>query len=306
MASNTTLIGGIVIALLIGGLIGYSIQPAQEVKEVTVPGTSISVRAEGEAIWIFPGKRKLDPELFGTPQNPLKTNWVPLEMREVSEDNNSFTTTVNVTPFSDSVEMITGTISLSVKDVTPVDDAASKDEAVVEATFTDPTGENTYTVVVQDVIPVGVDHQFFGGVGTDVYIHGVTEIGSPLVPTVWNYVVLWGIGELYKNGELIDTMRMVHVMVSQRIRDDTFQVGFDVAYPDKYEVHVMLPPVKVTPEGPVDSPVPTGVFLPTGVEQPFIHVNFYSNITVEGDRFLETGAAKILWFFPFFSFFMEY
>jgi len=46
-----------------------------------------------------------------------------------------------------------------------------------------------------------------------------------------------------------------------------------------------MPPLKGSPNGPVASPVPTGVMLPNGMEQPFIHVNFYGNATLEGDRF---------------------
>ncbi|MFQ5815070.1 MAG: hypothetical protein ACE5G7_01065 [Candidatus Hydrothermarchaeaceae archaeon] len=287
VANNTTLIVGVVVALFISGLVGYySVSPKEVVREVTVLGTEVSVQASGEGIWMLPGKRELDTEIFGTPGNPLKTNLLPVGMREVSEDGSSFTTTAGMGPFSDNVKEITGTISLSVKDLTTLDDTNSKDEAQLEATFTDPTGQDTYRVVLKKLIPVGPDHQFFGGVGTDVLIHGSSEVGTPLMPTMWNYVALWGFGDLHKNGELIDSMRIIHVMVTPRHRDDDFKLGFGVAKPSELEIHLILPPNKASPSGPVDSPVPTGFVLPNGMEQPFIHVNYYGNIDIEGDRYL--------------------
>lgn len=282
MANNTTLILGVVIALIVGGIIGYvGLSP----KEVTVPGTKISVQASGDGIWMLPSKRGLDPELFGTPDNPLKTNLLPVAMREVSEDGSSFTTTAGMGPFSNNVKEITGTISISIKDLTPLDNPNSKDEATLEATFTDPTGQDTYKVVLKKLIPMGPDHQFFGGVGTDVYMHGSTEVGTPLMPTMLSYVTLWGFGDLYKNGEQIDDMRIIHLMVSERLRDDNFQLGFGAAKPDELEIHLIMPPTKASPSGPVDNPVPTGFILPNGIEQPFFHVNYY-NVEMDGDRYL--------------------
>jgi hypothetical protein len=34
------------------------------------------------------------------------------------------------------------------------------------------------------------------------------------------------------------------------------------------------------------SPVPTGIKLPNGMERPFIHVNFYGDPKVTGNRFV--------------------
>ncbi len=277
--SRTTLIFGVIAALVIGGLIGFSLSPAKEIK-----GTEVTVNAKDDVIWMLPGKRALDPEVFGTPDNPLKTNLLPLEMRGVSEDGKSFTTTAPG-PFSNNVKKITGEISLSIKDITPTDSPASKDDATLVATFTDPSGKNTYRVVLERLIPVGPEHQFFGGVGTDVYMHGTTEIGTPLMPSMFSYVTLWGYGDLYVNDQLVDSKRVIHLMVTERLRDDNLNLGFDPAKPSELEIHLIMPPSKVTPNGPVDSPVPTGFVLPNGVEQPFIHVNFYG-VSIEGDRFV--------------------
>ena len=84
----------------------------------------------------------------------------------------------------------------------------------------------------------------------------------------------------------MDQGRIVHVMVSERTRDDNFKVGFDVAQPDELEIHLVLPPKKASPDGPIASPLPTGVILPNGNEQPFIHTNFYGSIVVNGKHFI--------------------
>lgn len=275
-----------VIALLAGGLIGsMSIPPKEIVKEVRIPGTEVSAQASGQAIWQFPDKRALDPALFGTPQNPLNTELLPLEARDVNSDGNAYTTIKKPSMFSNNIKEVSGSIRISVEDLTPLDTPKSLDRAEMEASFKGPSGED-FKVVLKKLIPVGPEHQFFGGVGTDVLMHGATGIGTPLVSKEFSYITLWGVGDFYRDGKLIDTGRIIHVMVSERTRDDNFKVGFGVAKPDELEIHLAMPPKKGSPTGPVDSPLPTGVILPNGKEQPFIHVNFYGNINVEGDRYL--------------------
>ena len=114
-----------------------------------------------------------------------------------------------------------------------------------------------FRVVMDRVIPVGPDHPFFGGVGTDVLMHGATGIGTPLVAREFSYITAWGVGDIYVDGEMADQGRVVHVMVSERTRDEAFMAGFGVAMPDELEIHLALPPVRVSPDGPQPSPVPT-------------------------------------------------
>ena len=116
-------------------------------------------------------------------------------------------------------------------------------------------------------------------------MHGATGIGTPLVVEEFSYITAWGLGDIYIDGELVDSKRIIHVMVSERTRDDDFQVTFGVAKPDELEIHLAMPPLKGSPTGPVASPVPTGVTLPNGKTQPFIHVNFYGNATLNGNQF---------------------
>lgn len=251
------------------------------------PGT-MSVSAEGTALWQFPDKRELDPALFGTPSAPINVDLLPLSNRETNADGSAFTTIKNPAMFSNKIKMTTGTFTMQVRDLTSKDTSASIDEVAMEAHFIGPDGKK-YRVTMNKVIPVGPDHPFFGGVGTDVLMHGATGIGTPLVVQEFSYITAWGLGDIYVDGDKVDSKRMVHVMVSERTRDDNFKLGFDVAKPDELEIHLAMPPIKGSPNGPVKSPVPTGLTLPNGKTQPFIHVNFYGNAKLTGNRFFASN-----------------
>lgn len=248
------------------------------------PGV-MAASAKGLAIWQFPDRRALDPALFGTPSKPLNVELLPLAERAVSGDGAAFTTIKTPKMFSNKIKKISGTFRMQVADLTAKDGPGSKDRIAMQADFAGPTGK-AYRVVVNKVIPKGPDHPFFGGVGTDVLMHGGTGIGTPLVAQEFSYITAWGLGDIYVDGKLADRGRIVHVMVSERTRDDNFRIGFGVAKPDQLEIHLAMPPLKGSPTGPVASPVPTGVILPNGKEQPFIHVNFYGNAKVTGNRFV--------------------
>ncbi len=253
-------------------------------EEKMIPTGKMSASADGVAIWQFPDRRELDPELFGTPDAPINVDLLPLDNRLTNGDGTAYTTIKNPAMFSNNIEMTTGTFSIDVKDLTAKDDPDSLDEVDMDASFVSPGGQ-TIRVTMNRVIPVGPDHPFFGGVGTNVLMHGATGIGTPLVAEEFSYITAWGLGDIYVDGEKVDSNRVVHVMVSERTRDADFRIGFGVAMPDQLEIHLALPPVKGSPDGPVSSPVPTGVTLPNGNEQPFVHVNFYGNLSLEGNRF---------------------
>lgn len=252
------------------------------------PGV-MAASADGTALWQFPDKRALDPALFGTPANPLNVELLPLADRLTSADGQSWTTIAKPLMFSNKIAMTTGAFTMQVRDLTAKDGMGSKDQIDATAEFTAPDGR-LFKVVVKKVIPKGPDHPFFGGVGTNVLMHGGTGIGTPLVAEEFSYITAWAIGDLYIDGELVDRGRVVHIMVSERTRDADFVSGFDVAMPDQLEIHLAMPPLKGSPTGPVPSPVPTGLMLPNGKQQPFIHVNFYGNAKVTGNRFLDGSS----------------
>lgn len=248
------------------------------------PATEMSASADGNALWQFPDRRALDPALFGTPAAPLNVELLPLANRLATADSNAYTTIKAPSMFSNNIKMTTGAFEMSVVDATAKDGMNSSDQVAMDASFVGPNGQN-FRVTMDKVIPVGPDHPFFGGVGSNVLMHGGTGIGTPLVAQVFSYFTAWGLGDIYIDGELVDNNRVVHVMVTERTRDAEFKFGFDVAQPDQLEIHLAMPPLKGSPNGPVSSPVPTGVNLPNGAEQPFIHVNFYGDARLEGNQF---------------------
>lgn len=268
---------------LVAALLSTGMAHAHADANWTGPG-AMSASADGVAIWQYPDRRDLDPALFGTPDAPINVDLLPLANRLVSDDGASYTTAKNMAMFSNKIEMTSGTFSMQVRDLSAKDGPDSLDEVEMEASFLSPAGQ-TIRVTMNKVIPVGPDHPFFGGVGTNVLMHGATGIGTPLVAQEFSYITAWGIGDIYVDGELADSKRVIHIMVSERTRDEDFVSGFGVAMPDELEIHLAMPPLKGSPNGPVASPVPTGVTLPNGNDQPFVHVNFYGNAELKGNRF---------------------
>lgn len=285
---NTVRIGGLAILLAGFALTGIAEAHSKKSKKMddamwTGAGV-MSASASGTALWQFPDKKKIDPALFGTPAAPVNIDLLPLSNRMVSADGASYTTIKNPAMFSNKIKMIKGKFSLQVRDVTAKDTPKSADEIMMDASFVGPNGRN-FRVTVNKVIPVGPKHPFFGGVGTNVLMHGATGIGTPLVAEEFSYITAWALGDMYIDGKKVDSMRVVHIMVSERTRDDNFKVGFGVANPNDLEIHLAMPPLKGSPGGPVASPVPTGVTLPNGKTQPFIHVNFYGKAKLGGNQF---------------------
>ncbi len=247
----------------------------------------VTVTADGEGLWIYPGRRKLNPEVFGTPDNPKMLEALPIEGRMVSEDGEEFTTTKEPGPFSNKVAPSEGELSLTIWDMTPVDSMDSEDKADLEATFDGPSGEHTYRVVLEKLIPVGPHHQFFGGAATNVWMHGSTGIGEPFMPATFSYVTLWGFGDFYRDGEMLDDKRLIHVMLTPKMRTEENELGFGISNMNELEIHFIMPPTRVEGGHPEDAPLPTKLMLPNGQEQPFVHFNFYGNIDVDGNKYLE-------------------
>ncbi len=244
--------------------------------------TKVTVRAKGDVRWILPGQRELDPFVFGTPAQPLGFEQpgvigVPVEGRLLSEDGNSFTTTAAPGPFSDNWAAVTGRSRFRAVDVTALGGPGSRDKVRGSFNCTSPDGLHKYRVKLRSVLPDLPDHENFGGVGLNVAQHGRTGIGTKLMPQVLTYVTFWAVADLYHDGELVAPNQFVHYMLTDQVRDidGDYSLGWDndVSVGD-LQAHLILPPVEVTPDGPVPRPVPTGFELPNGVEQPFMHIMF--------------------------------
>ena len=262
--------------------------PAQVVPPVTV---TVNVPETDAVHWILPGPRALDPAVFGTPEMPLGFENAPdvgVALENRLTENGAYTTTQEPTAHSNNVAMTSGSVTFTVTDVTAVDNPQSMDAVSFESTFNAPgDAGDTYRVVVDKVIPVGPHHTFFGGVLTNAFLHGGTGIGTSLQPQQFVYAGFWGVGQLFKNDEVVADNQVVHVMLSQRVRTAADE-GYELVFSDAVnelpgqQIHVILPPTTVTPDGPQDRPVPTGFTLQNGEEQPFLHLMFDEVGTVSG------------------------
>lgn len=249
------------------------------VSTLTNKTISVSQQTGGDAKWILPGPRRLDPEIFGTPQKPLGFEpeiGVPVENRSVS--GNMFTTTKEMTPFSDNFTRINGSFSMNLRDLTPVDVNQSRDTATAEFNFTDPTGKNNYRVVLTNVTHVGEFHPVLGGVVIDGIAHGKTGIDTRLEPTSYVYGAFWGVGDLYINNTLVSNNRVVHAMATERVRSPDqqgYRLLFDKELPHRgIQAHLVLPEMVMVNGTMQKQPVPTNYTLPNGQNQTFIHVTF--------------------------------
>lgn len=252
---------------------------------------NVSQQPDGDVKWILPGPRRLDPQIFGTPNMPLGFEpeiGVPVQNRSVS--GNAFTTTKEPTPFSDNFSRIKGSFYMNLRDLTPVDVNQSKDTATAEFNFTDPAGNITYRVVLRNVTYVGQAHPVLGGVLIDGIAHGKSSIDTRMEPTSYVYGAVWGVGDLYVNGILVSDNRVIHAMATERVRSPE-QQGYRLLFDNELphygiQAHLLLPDMIMTGNGTMKKqPVPTVYTLPNGQEQPFIHVVF-DNPNLEGLKVL--------------------
>jgi hypothetical protein len=147
----------------------------------------------------------------------------------------------------------------------------------LEASWTDGEG-NTYAVrCCEKLASAGTEYPTFGGVLTNHLHHGFTRIGTPLMPTLFSDFAFWGIGTVLKNGEVTDSTRLVHGMLTEYVRHGNYELAFDdEVQPSARHFHVMVPAYMPGPDGKQfeKNPVSTGFMLQNGSEMPFWHVMF--------------------------------
>ena len=118
-------------------------------------------------------------------------------------------------PYSDNVARSSGTFTF-----TAWDKGAVRDSVDGVAEFATQDGAR-WKLVLDRVQTKDVPHHpRFGGVIMGLYYHGVTQVHTPLVPTINSAVALWAVGHLYKNDVLVTDNAMVHVMLLSRTRRD--------------------------------------------------------------------------------------
>jgi plastocyanin len=273
----------------------------REVKVIQEPGNIV--------YWILPGPAKLDEQVFGTPEFPMNTGeykiskaegavkklfeefpimaGVPLAIRDTNANGTKFTRTTMPTPVSDKASIVNGSFEVTYKDLQPYDlpayPTSTIDNASVNVDFNDPAG-NLYEIKLKKLYqPPFPGFESGGGVITDAWIHGNTGTDSPLFPTIFTYGAFWGVGDIIVNGTTMDEDKWVHFMTTQNVRDQNYNFTTSEELPlmsnetfsgQIHHTHVIVRPIKITPEGPIFDPVKTEFTLPNGMKQPFIHVMF--------------------------------
>jgi len=259
---------------LLGGPISFTVQ-----------------QSSGGARVALPAQRELDPDVFGTPEMPLAftgtpgMTGVPVPFRETS--NGQFTQLDRPTPFgNNSTVMANGTMMLKATDATATDAATTQDQVKFKASWEDDQG-NTYAVRCCEMLATaGAEFPTFGGVMTNHILHGFTGIGTPLFPSAYTYAAFWGMGEVLKNGEVVDRPRLVHGMLTEYARTEGYELASDSEVtPQRRHFHLMVAPFMPV-EGDhsfTHDNVSTGFQLPNGQELPFWHVMF-QNLEISSQR----------------------
>ena len=251
----------------------------------------IDISQESSPVYVaLPDFRKLDPRIFGTMDMPRAfegtpgITGVPVMLRE--HDGNNFTKMKVLTPFGDKhIILKDGELKINALDKTATDAAVSEDKVDLVASWKDKDG-NTYMVKAGKVISRGLEYPTFGGVVTNHILHGFSGVGTPLMPSEFTYFAFWAIGDIYKNGKVVDKMRIVHGMLTEYVRTKGYKLGFDDQItPTALQFHLMVPPFKPNMQTMAfnKAPVKTGFKLPNGMELPFWHVMF-ENVEVNGKR----------------------
>lgn len=253
---------------------------------------TFSVKQSSGGVFVaLPDHRKLDADVFGTPEMPRAVagtpgmTGVPLAFRQF--ENGQYTTVDRLTPFGDKfTAMSNGTLMLDAKDVTATDAATTQDKVSFEANWQDKQG-NTYEVRCCAMLATaGVEFPTFGGVVTNHLLHGFSGVGTPLMPTEYTYAAFWGMGEVRKNGEIVDKPRIVHGMLTEYVRTKGYKLASDrEVTPTRRHFHLMVAPfVPVKGEHKfTHKNVETGFQLPNGKELPFWHVMF-ENLEISSSR----------------------
>ncbi len=245
--------------------------------------------------WVLPGPRFLDPVVFGNSAHPVGFEQAPFPLIGIppglrKSEGGKYTFVDHATPFSDWMEVGVGSVSMKLVDVTAIDGARTKDKVDFDATFKSPDGRFTYRVVSKKALPHGMGYPFFGGVVTNHLLHGSTNIGTRLMPTEFIYAGFWGVGKIYRNGKLVNDGQIIHVMLGELVRGNNQNLQFDGGVDSRgMMMHLMVPPYRVSPKGPVLAPVKTG-YAPF----PLIKKHMMAKMKMlKGMKFLTPAQKKV-------------
>jgi len=194
---------GMVARLVVGGTGTAGAPSVSEAHERDrTAAKAISVVGGGPVIQILPG-----PFPFPDSAAPI--------LQAFGDEREGLESQVKNGPYSDNVVSISGTFTFSAWDK-----GSTRDSVAGAAEFTTQDGAR-WRLVLDRVQTKDVPHHpRFGGVILGLYYHGITQVHTPLVPTINSAVALWAFGHLFRNGAPVTDDAMVHVMLLSRTRRD--------------------------------------------------------------------------------------
>ena len=181
---------------------GYGTSAMREAHATGATAPAIQVTSGGPVIQILPG-----PFPFPDSAAPI--------LQAFGDEREGLESQVKNGPYSNNVATTSGTFTF-----TAWDKGAVRDSVDGVAEFATQDGARWKLVLDRVQTKDVLHHPRFGGVIFGLYYHGVTQVHTPLVPTINSAVALWAFGHLYKNGALVTDNAMVHVMLLSRTRRD--------------------------------------------------------------------------------------
>ncbi len=222
-----------------------------------------------------------------TSQGSGDVRWV-----SISDNETSFDLMQESIPFSGNYTSINGTFFLNLTALSPMAISPSNETAIAEFNFTDPKGQINYSVVLKNVYNVA--ESLF----TYNCINGNSSNDKCTGPTTYNYGTIWGVGEFYVNGTMVNNNRIIRVMAIERVNNsdrEGYTLIFDKELPHKsIETRLFLPELVVTDNGTIDKqPVPTNYTLPDSRNQSFINIIFENSQLEEKKIFSNNTSGEI-------------
>ena len=148
---------------------------------------------------------------------------------------------ITTSPYTNILDFSDATFTLTAQDITLEDSSTSKDQANLVVSFTLEQPQTfqkaDYQIILENVISEGVEHTFYGGVGTNILLNGNIGVGTSQLPSSVAHLALWGTADIYKNGNLIAEDTFTHFFITQGIRDANHRL---MPRADKTEIEAHL------------------------------------------------------------------
>lgn len=210
----------------------------------------------------------------------------------INENETSFDLMQEPILFSGNFTGINGTFFLNLTALAPMAMSPSNETALAEFNFTDPSGQINYTVVLKNISNVA--ESLF----TYNCINGNSSSDNCTGPTTYNYGTIWGVGEFYVNGTMVNNNRIVRIMAIERVNNsdkEGYTLIFDKELPHKsIEARLFLPELVVSDNGTIDQqPVPTNYTLNGSRNQSFINVIFKNSKLEEKKIFFNNTSGNM-------------